>query len=340
MGWLILKENFMHALVTGGGGFLGSGITKELIRNGFNVTVIGRKKYFHLPPSVKILQGDIRDYEFVKKSSINIDVVFHVAALAGIWGKKDEFLNINVKGTENIIKGCQANSVPKIVFTSSPSVVFGHSSLEGVDESAPYPHKYLCEYPHAKALAEKMILHANDSSLCTTAIRPHLIWGPEDPHLVPRIIKRANSNRLLMVGDGRNRVDMTYIDNAVSAHIKVALAPNENVAGKAYFVSDDEPVFLWTWINSLLSHLGIPVVTRKLSYNNAMLLGNLLEKVYSFLGIKNEPPMTRFLATQLATSHYFNISNAKKDFGYRPLVSQKEGINRLIRFLKPSLREN
>ena len=330
----------MHALVTGGGGFLGSGITKELIRNGINVTVIGRKKYYHLPPSVKTLQGDIRDYEFVKKSSINIDVVFHVAALAGIWGKKDEFFDINVKGTENIIKGCQANSVPKIVFTSSPSVVFGSSCLEGVNESAPYPYKYLCEYPNTKALAEKMILQANDSSLCTTAIRPHLIWGPGDPHLVPRLIKRANSKRLLIVGDGRNRVDMTYIDNAVSAHIKLALAPNENVAGKVYFVSDDEPVFLWTWINSLLSRLGIPEVTRKISYDNAMRLGNLLEKVYNFLEIKSEPPMTRFLATQLATSHYFNISNAKNDFGYRPLVSQKDGINHLIRFLKPSLREN
>ena len=339
--WLAFSINIlMHALVTGGGGFLGSGITKELIRNGFNVTVVGRKKYFHLPPAVKVLQGDIRDFAFIKKSSVNIDVVFHAAALAGIWGKKDEFLDINVKGTENIIKCCQVNSVPKIVFTSSPSVVFGNSSLEGVDESAPYPYKYLCEYPNTKALAEKMVLQANDSSLCTTAIRPHLIWGPGDPHLVPRILKKANSNRLRIVGDGSNRVDMTYIDNAVSAHLKVALASNENVAGKAYFVSDDEPVFLWAWINSLLRRLGMPEITRKISYNNAMRLGNLLEEVYSFLGIKSEPPMTRFLATQLATSHYFNISNAKKDFGYRPLVSQKEGINRLIRFLKPSLREN
>jgi len=330
----------MHALVTGGGGFLGSGITKSLNEKGINVTVIGRKKYLHLPSSVKVLQGDIRDYEFIKKSSVNIDVVFHTAARAGIWGNKHEFTDINVKGTENIIKACQVNSIPKVVFTSSPSVVFGNSSLKYVDESIPYPYTYLCEYPNTKALAEKMILQANDSSLCTIAIRPHLIWGPGDPHLVPRIIKRASSNRLMIVGDGKNRVDMTYIDNAVFAHLQAALAPNRNIGGKAYFISDDNPVLLWTWINTLLGRLGMHEVTRKISYSNAVMLGNILEGVYSFLRIKNEPPMTRFLASQLAKSHYFNISNAKNDFGYRPIVSQEEGINRLIRFMKSSSREN
>ena len=324
----------MHALVTGGGGFLGSGITKALIQKGINVTVIGRKKYSHLPPSVISLQGDIRDYEFVKSCSRNIDVVFHTAALPGIWGPKQEFFSVNVQGTENIINACRDNLIPKLVFTSSPSVVLDHSSVKGVDESVPYAETYLCEYPSTKALAEKMVLKANDASLCTTAIRPHLIWGPGDPHLVPRILQKANNNRLIIVGDGTNQVDMIYIDNAVSAHLKAALAPNSNVAGKAYFVSDDDPVVLWTWINSLLNRLGISAVKRKISYRNAMRLGTVLERIYGLLGLKSEPPMTRFLATQLATSHYFDISKAKKDLEYRPLVSQEEGINRLIHSLK------
>ena len=323
----------MHALVTGGGGFLGSGITKALTQKGDKVTVIGRRKYNHLPPSVKILQGDIRDYEFIKSCSKNVDVVFHTAALPGIWGPKHEFFSVNVHGTENIIKACRDNLIPKLVFTSSPSVVFGDSSLEGVNESVPYPDTYLCEYPSTKALAEKMVLQANDPTLCTTAIRPHLIWGPGDPHLVPRILQKANSNRLIMVGEGRNQVDMIYIDNAVSAHLKAALAPNTNVAGKAYFVSDDDPVVLWKWINSLLHRLGLSNVKRKISYSNAMRLGAFLEEMYRFLRLKSEPPMTRFLASQLATSHYFDISRAKKDFDYRPLVSQEEGINRLIHSL-------
>ena len=324
----------MHVLVTGGGGFLGSAITKALIQKGNNVTVIGRRKYLHLPPSVKALQGDIRDYEFIKSCSKDVDVVIHTAAFPGIWGPAHEFFSINVQGTKNIIKACRYNSIPKLVFTSSPSVVFAHSSLEGVDETAPYPEKYLCEYSNTKAIAEKMVLQENDSSLCTTAIRPHLIRGPGDPHLIPRILQKANVNRLMIVGEGMNQVDMTYIDNAVSAHLKAALAPNSKVAGKAYFVSDDNPVFLWEWINNLLNRLGISVVTRKISYSNAMRLGTFLELVYGFLRLKSEPPMTRFLASQLATSHYFDISKAKKDFNYQPLVSQEEGINHLIRSLK------
>ena len=138
----------------------------------------------------------------------------------------------------------------------------------------------------------------------------------------------------MMVGEGRNQVDMIYIDNAVSAHLKAALAPNSNVAGKAYFVSDDDPVVLWKWINALLNRLGISRIKRKISYRNAMRLGAILEGLYGLLRLKSEPPMTRFLASQLATSHYFDISKAKKDFDYQPLVSQEEGINRLISSLK------
>ena len=328
----------MRALVTGGGGFLGSGIVRGLLNDGCDVSVIGRKAYAHLPRSVKILKGDIRDIGFVNKSLENMDVLFHAAAIPGIWGPAEEFYGINVQGTENIIKACRNNQVRKIVFTSSPSVVFGQSSLEGVDESTPYPEEYLCEYSRTKALAEKIILKANDSNLSTVAIRPHLIWGPGDPHLVPRILEKAEKNRLVKVGEGKNLVDIIYIDNAVSAHLKAceALTPDGNVAGKTYFVSDGEPVNLWDWINQLLKRAGKPMVSRKISYQNAMRLGALMESTYGFLRIKNEPPMTRFLASQLATSHYFNISRAKNDFGYQPLVSPGVGMDRLIHSLDPS----
>jgi nucleoside-diphosphate-sugar epimerase len=321
----------MHALVTGGGGFLGSGITNALLKQGNEVSIIGRGHYPHLSPSVKRLQGDIRDLEFVNNSLKKVDVVFHTAAIPGIWGR--DFFSINVQGTENLIKACRKNSVQKLVFTSSPSVVFGRSSLEDADESTPYPEKYLCEYPRTKALAEKMVLQANDARLATVAIRPHLIWGPGDPHLVPRLIDKAKKNKLIRVGEGKNQVDIIYIDNAVSAHLKAceALAINGNVAGKAYFVSDGEPVILWDWINDLLGRLGRPNVSRSISFSAAMTLGTCLEGVYGILRIKREPPMTRFLASQLATSHYFNISKAKNDFGYTPLVSHEEGMNRLIR---------
>jgi nucleoside-diphosphate-sugar epimerase len=323
----------MRVLVTGGGGFLGSGITKALLKEDNEVSVVGRGRYPHLPASVKILQGDIRDSEFVNLSLENIDTVFHTAAIPGIWGK--DFFSINVQGTENIISACQNNSVRRLIFTSSPSVVFGNESLEGVDESIPYPEEYLCDYPRTKALAEKMVLHANNTNLSTVAIRPHLIWGPGDPHLVPRLLEKARKNKLVQVGDGNNKVDILYIDNAVSAHLRAceSLLGDANISGKAYFVSDGKPVVLWDWINQLLVQMGKPIVSRKISYKNAMRLGAFLEGVYGLFEIKSEPPMTRFLASQLSTSHYFDISRAKKDFNYEPLVSHEEGMRKLIHSL-------
>ena len=325
----------MRALVTGGGGFLGSGIARALHENNHDVSIMGRHKYSHLPKDIKSFQGDIRDFAFLRKICSGVDTVFHTAAFPGIWGRAEDFYSINVDGTRNVIKACLLSGVQKLIFTSSPSVIYGDSCLEGVDESVPYPEKYLCEYPRTKAIAEKLVIEANGVDLATVAIRPHLIWGPGDPHLVPRILAKADKGRLMRVGQGINKVDIVYIDNAVSAHLKAcdALGVGKLLAGKAYFVSDGEPVKLWGWINDLLKRTGRPPVSRSISYKTASKLGHLLEGLYGFCRIKKEPPMTRFMASQLATSHYFNISRATKDFGYEPVVSPEEGMNRLIQSL-------
>ena len=325
----------MRALVTGGGGFLGGGIARALHENNHDVSIVGRRKYSHLPKDIKSFQGDIRDFDFLRKSFSGVDTVFHTAAFPGIWGRAEDFYSINVDGTHNVIKACLLGGVQKLIFTSSPSVIYGDSSLEGVDETTPYPENYLCEYPRTKAIAEKLVIEANGVDLATVAIRPHLIWGPGDPHLVPRILAKADKGRLMRVGQGKNKVDIIYIDNAVSAHLKAcdALGVGKPPAGKVYFVSDGKPVKLWGWINDLLKKTGRPPVSRSISYKTALKLGHLLEGLYGFCRIKKEPPMTRFMASQLATSHYFNISRAKKDFGYEPVVSPEEGMNRLIQSL-------
>lgn len=327
----------MRALVTGGGGFLGGGIARALHEKNHEVSVVGRHHYSHLPDEIKSFQGDIRDFDFLRKAFVGVDTVFHAAAFPGIWGRAEDFYSINVDGTRNVIKACLLCGVQKLVFTSSPSVIYGDSSLEGVDETTPYPDNYLCEYPRTKAIAEKLVTEANGVDLATVSIRPHLIWGPGDPHLVPRILAKADSGRLMKVGRGENRVDIIYIDNAVSAHLKAcdALGVGKPVAGKVYFVSDGEPVKLWDWVNELLKKTGRPPVSRSISYRTASMLGHMLEGIYNFCGIKREPPMTRFMASQLATSHYFNISKAKNDFGYEPVVSPDEGMSRLIQSVHP-----
>ena len=327
----------MRVLVTGGGGFLGSAIAKRLYDRGDHVTVLGRGKYSHLDNGIDSIRCDIRERKGVAAALKDCDAVFHAAAVPGVWGDYHQYASINVKGTRNVIDGCREQGVKKLIFTSSPSVVFGDSDLENVDESVPYPDSYLCHYPETKALAERMVMEANGvGGLITVSLRPHLIWGVGDPHLVPRILDRAKNGKLVRVGDGRNLVDIIHVENAASAHIQACdvLWSGSPVAGQCYFISDGHPVNLWDWINDLLTALDQPPVKKSMSYKTAWMLGAFLEKLYGALRKKQEPPMTRFVAAQLATSHYFDISKARKDFGYAPVISQEEGMEAMIKDLR------
>lgn len=330
----------MNVLVTGGGGFLGSHLARRLHEMGHRVSVLGRRQYPNLPSNIIQHQADLRDPKAVSDACREQDSVFHAGALPGVWGSQKDFYRINVDGTRHVIEGCLEHGVRKLVFTSSPSVIYNQTDMENVDESAPYPSQYLSDYPETKALAEQRVIAANgQQDLMTVSLRPHLIWGPGDPHLVPRIIERAKKGQLVRVGEGTNRVDIIYIDNAVEGHIRAwqALEPGSPVAGQCYFLSDGEPIVLWDWINQLLVSLGINPVTKSISYGMAKNLGWVLEGVYRVFGLSGEPRMTRFLAGQLATSHYFDISRARRDFNYELKVSPEEGMKRLLKSLEVPL---
>jgi nucleoside-diphosphate-sugar epimerase len=323
----------MRALVTGGGGFLGTRIVEMLHERGDDVVALGRNRYPHLERAgIRTIKADLRDASAILNACEGIDTVFHAGAMAGIWGKKRTFWEINVDGTRNVLDACLARGVGKLVYTSTPSVVFGEDALSGVDESQPYPARYLAHYPETKAVAERMVLAANCPELAAVALRPHLIWGPGDPHLIPRVIARARAGKLMRVGDGRNLADITYIDNAADAHVlaAAALSHQSPCAGRAYFISQGEPVELWPWLNSILEAVGIAPVRRSISYNVAHIIGAIAEFVYGTLRIAAEPRMTRFLAAQLAKDHYFNIDAAKRDLAYVPRISTAEGLERLL----------
>jgi nucleoside-diphosphate-sugar epimerase len=185
-------------------------------------------------------------------------------------------------------------------------------------------------------MAERMVLEASGrDGLLTCALRPHLIWGPRDQHLIPRLLDRARQGKLRRVGDGKNLVDMIYVENAAEAHLQAAdaLQGGSPVAGRAYFLSQGEPVNCWRWINEILALAGLPPITKSISYPAAYAVGTVLEGAYKLLGRTDEPRMTRFLAAQLATSHWFDISRARSDFGYSPRVSTDEGMQRLKAWL-------
>jgi len=322
----------MKALVTGGGGFLGSAIVRRLVARGDRVCSLSRGDYPELRAlSVELVQADIANADAVLRAAEGCDIVFHVAARPGIWGKYEDYHRINVVGTENVLAACKHHGIRRLAYTSSPSVVFDGKDMEGVDESVPYPEHDHAHYPKTKAIAEKLVLAANGPDLATVSLRPHLIWGPGDNHLVPRIIARTKAGRLRRIGRADKRVDTVYIDNAADAHLLAAdrLQPGATIGGRAYFISQGEPLPLWDMINGILAAADLPPVTRSMPLGAALTVGWLCEAVYGCLGIRSEPPMTRWLARELSTAHWFNIEAARRDLGYEPMVSTTEGLKRL-----------
>ena len=326
----------MKALVTGGGGFLGKAIVKLLKERGDEVRSFSRNPHPALTAmGVEHCRGELADAGAVKRAAEGCDIVFHVAAKAGVWGPYEAFYRANVLGTKHVIDACRLHGIKRLVHTSSPSVVFDGSDMEGVDESVPYPDHFEAFYPQTKAEAEQLVLQANDQTLATVALRPHLIWGPEDNHLVPRILERGAKGALRKLGSRECLVDTVYVDNAALAHLQAAdhLDVGSVVAGKAYFLSQGEPLPIWDVVNRILDAGGLPPVTRTLSPSLAYTIGTILEKVYGLLKLKGEPRMTRFVAKELSTSHWFDLSAAKNDFGYQPEVTFDEGIERLREWL-------
>ncbi len=357
-------------LVTGGTGFLGSHLVDQLLNAGRKITVVSRQPRPQLTArGIQVVVGALSDPTVCAAAVQDVSTVFHTAARVGVWGRYDDFYRDNVTATETLLAAAQTAGVPRFIHTSTPSVVYNGGDLAGADESLPLTTDCPSPYPLTKAIAERAVLSANHPGFLTTALRPHLIWGIGDPHLVPRILAKARSGRLRIVGAGTNRVDLVHITNATAAHLaaELALTPNPTssnppsachvirdkstdlspnqyfkvsesplpaAAGQAYFITNDEPVNLWGWVNKLLSGLGEPPLTRRLSLTTASRIGGLCETIWRMLPLRGEPPMTRFIAAELAKDHWFDLTAAKRDLGYTPTVSMAQGTAELIAHLR------
>ncbi len=324
----------MRVLVTGCGGFLGSEIVRQLLDRGDQVLGISRQEYPELVArGMQQLRGDLTDEQFARESIAGVDAVIHTAAVAGVWGPWEYFYSINKLATDHVIAACHANSIHQLVFSSSPSVTFNGQHQRGVDESEPYATRWLCHYPHTKALAEQAVLAAHQiGRLNTLALRPHLIWGEDDPHILPRMLERARRGRLRIVGDGNNLVDTVHVTNAAAAHLDAVdalLQSPEQAGGRAYFVTQEEPVDCWHWISEICEIGGVEPPRKRISFRAAYAVGAMLEAGYRITGRTSEPPMTRFVAAQLARDHYFDITAAKQRLGYHVRLSMKDGLQRL-----------
>lgn len=338
--------------ITGASGFIGGKIAERLLGEGRAVRVLARRPIPGLEKlGAKIIRGDLHDFPALREGCDNAGTVFHVAGRVGVWGPRTEFFRTNAGGTRNVIAACRAAGVPRLVYTSSPSVVYNGSDLSGVDETAPLCQRAPSAYPMSKAEAERVVSAAHSPELATISLRPHLVWGPGDQNLIPRVLAQARAGRLKIIGSGRNKVDLTHITNVVDAHLLAegALCASQTsslksqlppAGGRAYFITNGEPVVLWDWINELLRGMGISEIQKRVSLNTATCVGGVLEALWRVLMLKGEPPMTRFIAKELATDHWFDITAARRDLGYVPRISVAEGTAELLSGYRqdPSIR--
>jgi nucleoside-diphosphate-sugar epimerase len=324
----------MLTLVTGGNGFVGRYIVEQLLARGDSVRVVGRGDYPALTAmGAQCVRANLAAPEAngaLATAMRGVEVVFHVAAKAGVWGSFDDFYRNNVTATQRVVRAAERAGVPKLVFTSSPSVAIGEADLQGADESTPFPERYLAPYPQTKALAERFVL--GRTAIAATAIRPHLIWGPRDPHIFPRLIARARKGRLPQIGEGTNLVDVTYVENCAEAHLLAADALGERspLRGRAYFIGQERPVNLWEFINQVVTGAGAKPVRGKLPEGAAMAAASAFERAYRAFGLSAEPPLTRLTVWQMSHSHWFDHGAAQRDFGYGPRISIEEGLRRTL----------
>jgi 2-alkyl-3-oxoalkanoate reductase len=322
----------MRVLITGGSSLIGAGVAAALVVRGDEVVVQQRTRS-EAAEALGIRQelGDIRNPDVVGAAAEGCDAVVHLAAKVGVVGSWEDYRSINVDGTANVLAAARRLGIGRVVHVSSPSVAHGGEPIIGGGAEEPVLGRRRAFYPESKAMAELEALAAADGDLGVVAIRPHLVWGPGDTQLVGRIVDRATTGRLALVGGGRALVDTTYIDNAVDALVAGldAVGPGAACSGRAYVVSNGEPRTIRELVEGICRAAAVPFEPKTVPLSVGRSLGAVVERAWPLLRRTDEPPLTRFLAEQLGTAHWFDPRPARDDLGWAPKVSIDEGLERL-----------
>lgn len=327
------------SVVTGGGGFVGRHLVDSLLARGDRVRVVDIAE----PKETKaeFVRGDITDAQSMLDACAGADAVFHAASVVHTKQNKQDFVyRANLDGTRHVLEACQKHGIGKLIYVSSGSVVYEGEDIENGDESLPYATKELAPYAASKVAAEKLVLAENGKAgVATTALRPHVIFGPGDGRFLPAVIAHAKSGRLkFQVGLGTWLSDYTYVQNLVDALLAAeeVLAPDAAVAGNAYFITNGEPMPFWDFVRSVLARLGLPPIKGKIPHQIVYAIAAVKEGFDTLRGgtISPEDGLTRFAIRYMCTHHYFSIDKARRDFGYEPKVSVAEGIELTCKHLE------
>ncbi len=320
----------MQILVTGGTGFLGQHLAKALLAKGHHVHLMGRNfagVSSLLAAGAKAVAVDLRDRASASGACEGIEVVYHAGALSTPWGKRSDFFAVNVGGTQAVLDGCRKYGVRRLIYVSSPSVVFDGRDQHNAHENVPYPRHFTSVYSLTKKLGEDMV---SASGLETVILRPKAIFGPGDTTLLPRLIGAARQKRLPQIGGGHNLVDLTYVENVVHA-LLLALAA-EAAVGKTYTITNDEHVPLWDVIRGVLCRLDLPTNLRTVPLSVALTAASMMEMRAALTG--KEPLLTRYSALILGRTQTYDIRAARRDLGYVPRVSIADGIEQTLETLR------
>lgn len=322
----------MEILVTGGTGFLGQHLAGALLENGHHVRLLGRdfaQVQALVAAGAMPVVADLRAREAVSAACAGVEVVYHVGALSAPWGRRADFYEINVGGTKAVLAGCRQAGVRRLIYVSSPSVVFDGRDQHNLSEDAPYPRRFASVYSLTKKLGEDLV-NAAAARMQVVILRPKAIFGPGDRSLLPRLITVARQKRLPQIGDGRNLVDLTYVENVVQALV-LALDANKAV-GRIYTITNDEHVLLWDVIYSVLGRLGLATNLRQVPLAAALAAAGLMELRAVLTG--EEPLLTRYTAAILGRTQTYDIRAARCDLGYVPRISVSDGVELTLETLK------
>jgi nucleoside-diphosphate-sugar epimerase len=330
----------MKVLVTGASGFLGSHIVDECVRSGDDVRVLVRLSsdlsYLRTVPGIDFAFGNLTDESAVERATSGVDVVYHSAARVLDYGSRDQFWDANVVGTERLLEAARRNGASRFVFVSSPSAVMTGEDQFDIDESQPYPERYLNRYSETKAAAERLILAADSPGFTTCAIRPRGVWGPRDRHgFLPKLVAKMLAGKLPDLSGGRTvYTSLCYCQNAAQACLLAARS--DRVGGKAYFVADGETTDVWALIAEVGRLFGAQPPTRTVSPAFRDVLVEAVELVWRlpFIAHRYSPPLSRYSAALLTRSTTYDTGAAARDFGYRPTVDQRTGLHALTRWVE------